>query len=119
MNEQPLSLFPDPRVFARFNETLLAVHAELNLDAALLRIVELARDLVGARYAALGIVGADGYLSDFVTAGISDEEREAIGPLPRGHGILGVLIREQRSLRLSDLGETRAIRRLPAAITRR
>lgn len=103
MNAQPLSLFHDPRVFARFNETVLAVHTELNLDIALQRIVELARELVGARYAALGIVGEDDFLSDFVTTGISEAEREAIGPLPRGHGILGVLIREQRSLRLPDL----------------
>lgn len=95
--------FRDSESFARFNSTVLAAHTELNLDAALQRIVELARELVGARYAALGIVGPDGYLSDFITAGISDAERAAIGPLPRGHGLLGVLIREQRSLRLRDL----------------
>ena len=98
-----------PPSFARFNEAVLAAHSELNLDAALRRIVELARELVGARYAALGIVGTDGYLSDFITTGISDAERAAIGPLPRGHGILGVLIHEQRSLRLSDLrGDARS-----------
>ncbi len=105
MSEQNDVLFRDPSVFARFNETVLAAHTELNLDAALRRIVELARELVGARYAALGIVGADGLLSDFITTGISDAEQEAIGPLPRGHGILGVLIREQQSLRLPNLGD--------------
>lgn len=103
VDEQLLSLFSDPHLFDRFNETVLAVHSELRLDVALQRIVELARELVGARYAALGIIGADGYLSDFITTGLTNTERETIGPLPRGHGILGVLIRDQRSLRLPNL----------------
>jgi GAF domain-containing protein len=93
MSERMLSQLRDPAVFAQFNETVLAAHAELNLDAALRQIVELARDLAGARYAALGIVGTDGFLTDFVTTGLSDAERATIGPLPRGHGILGVPIR--------------------------
>ncbi len=104
MNEPTPAAFLDAQSFHRFDETVLAVHAELRLDVALRRIVELARDLVGARYAALGIVGADGCLTDFITAGLTDAARAEIGPLPRGHGILGVLIREQRSLRLPDLG---------------
>lgn len=85
------------------NEAILSVNSELDLDAVLRRIVELARALVGARYCALGIVGPDGLLSDFITVGISATEREAIGAPPRGHGILGVLIREQQSLRLRDM----------------
>jgi signal transduction histidine kinase len=57
------------------------------------RIVEIAVQLVEARYGALGVVGTDGYLSDFLTTGLSTEERECIGHLPRGHGLLGLLIR--------------------------
>jgi len=85
------------------DDTILSIASELDLDAVLQRIVDLARSLIGARYGALGIAGADGYLTDFITAGISATEREVIGDLPRGHGILSVLIREQQSLRLTDM----------------
>jgi len=85
------------------DEAILTIASELDLDAVLQRIVDLARTLLGARYCALGIVGPDGFLSDFITAGMSATEREAIGDLPCGHGILGVLIREQRPLRLGDM----------------
>lgn len=85
------------------DDAILAINSELDRDAVLQRVTDLARALVGARYCALGIVGPDGYLTDFITSGISDTQREAIGDLPRGHGLLGVLIREQRSLRLRDM----------------
>ena len=68
------------------DEAARAIAGVLDLESALQLIVERVRSLVGARYAALGIVGADGYLSDFITVGLGDAEREAIGPLPRGHG---------------------------------
>lgn len=89
--------------FDALDEAILAISSELDLDAVLQRIVDLARTLVGARYCALGIVGPDGFLSDFITSGISATEREAIGDPPRGHGILGLLVREQRTLRMPDL----------------
>ena len=85
------------------DDAILAISSELDLDAVLQRITDLARALVGAHYCALGIVGPDGYLTDFITSGLSATEREAIGDLPRGHGILGVLIREQQSLRMHDM----------------
>ncbi|MGI8688855.1 MAG: ATP-binding protein [Thermomicrobiales bacterium] len=85
------------------DEIILSIASELDLDAVLQRIVDRARLLVGARYCALGIVGPDGLLSDFITAGISASERAAIGDPPRGHGILGVLVREQQSLRMRDM----------------
>jgi PAS domain S-box-containing protein len=81
-----------------------AVAAELSLDQALQRIVEIAASIVGARYAALGIVGPDGYLTDFITTGITPEERARIGPLPRGHGLLGVLIQQGEPLRVPNIG---------------
>ncbi|HEU5215701.1 MAG TPA: GAF domain-containing protein [Gaiellaceae bacterium] len=84
----------------------LAVTAELSLDALLHRIVEAAAELTGARYAALGVIDANGSeLEQFVTHGIDDELRAEIGELPRGRGILGVLIREARPLRLHDLAD--------------
>ncbi|MEO9224015.1 MAG: GAF domain-containing protein [Acidimicrobiales bacterium] len=70
------------------------------------KIVESARDLIGARYAALGVLGASGLLSDFVTVGVSDKERELIGQLPSGKGVLGNLIHDPQPLRLDDLSKS-------------
>jgi two-component system, NarL family, sensor histidine kinase DevS len=84
----------------------LAVTSELSLDALLRRLVEVAAELTGARYAALGVIDASGSeLEQFVTHGIGDDLRAEIGDLPRGRGILGVLIREAKPLRLRDIAE--------------
>ena len=84
----------------------LAVTSELSLDALLHRLVEAAADLTGARYAALGVIDSSGtQLEQFLTHGIDADVRATIGALPRGRGILGVLVREARSLRLHDLAE--------------
>src|SRR5207248_1583017 len=84
----------------------IALTAELSLDALLQRLVETAAELTGARYAALGVIDETGAaLERFVTTGIDAETHAAIGDLPRGRGILGVLIREATPLRLHDLGE--------------
>jgi signal transduction histidine kinase len=84
----------------------LAVSSELSLDALLHRLIEAAAELTGARYAALGVIDPSGSeLEEFVTHGIDAETRAEIGSLPRGRGILGVLIREAKSLRLHDLAE--------------
>src|SRR4029079_11394484 len=66
-------------------------------------IVDPVRPLVGARYAALGIVGADGVIERFITSGIDAEERARIGSLPRGRGFLGLIMRENRSFRIRDI----------------
>ena len=88
----------------RLLETGLALAAELSLPALLRQIVEMAVDLSGASYGALGVLSADGTgLNDFITTGISDSQRAAIGHLPRGDGILGVIIREPEPLRLADI----------------
>jgi signal transduction histidine kinase len=87
-------------------ETGIAVGSELSLDAVLQRIVESAAKLADARYAALGVIDPSGrQLERFLFTGLSEETREEIGDLPRGRGILGVLIREARPLRLSRLQE--------------
>ena len=67
------------------------------------QIVGAAGDLVGARYAALGVLGRDGELEQFVYAGMDEELVARIGELPRGRGILGLLISEPVPLRLADL----------------
>src|SRR4249919_2506575 len=84
----------------------LSVTSELSLDAVLRRLVEAAAELTGAQYAALGVIDANGTeLEEFITQGIDDDLRAEIGPLPRGRGILGVLIRDAKPLRLHDLTE--------------
>jgi len=85
-------------------EAGLALAAELDLDAVLQRIVELSVDLTDARYGALGVLTEDGRnIERFITEGISDEIRAAIGPPPVGHGILGLLITERRPMRITDI----------------
>jgi len=79
------------------------VTGELSLPVVLRQIVAAARDLVGARYAALGVLGRDGELEQFVHAGMDEELVGRIGELPRGQGILGLLIRKPVPLRLADL----------------
>lgn len=80
--------------------------AELDREAVLQRVLEVARELTGARYAALGVLTVDRReLERFLTSGVGDETHSAIGDLPRGRGILGELIREPKPLRLSDISE--------------
>ena len=85
-------------------EAGIAITSELSLDAVLQTLVRIAAELTGARYSALGVIDRGGTeLERFVTHGIDDTTRAAIGELPRGRGILGVLIEDARPLRLDDL----------------
>jgi signal transduction histidine kinase len=92
------------RRFELLDAASQAIAAELSHDQVLQRIVDTATAVVGARYGALGVVGPDGYLSDFITSGLSAEERGRLGPLPRGYGLLGVLIRQGSPLRVPEIG---------------
>jgi signal transduction histidine kinase len=86
-------------------EAGMILASELSLDAVLLRIVELAVDLTGARYGALGVLTPEGRsIEEFITVGITPEERAALGDPPTGHGLLGALITEARPLRIPDIG---------------
>lgn len=92
------------------SDTVLALDAAtrgiagvLDIDAVLQLIVERVRDLVGSRYAALGIVDDVGIIRRFVTVGIDPADRERIGDLPRGHGLLGLIVREGRSFRIPEI----------------
>ncbi|GAA4346678.1 hypothetical protein GCM10023178_59400 [Actinomadura luteofluorescens] len=96
-------------------EAVVSIGSELDLESVLRRITEAATTLVDARYGALGVIGEEGErLVQFVTVGVGDEEIEAIGHWPHGHGILGLLIRDPRSLRLPDLGDHPASSGFPA-----
>ncbi|HEX4929257.1 MAG TPA: GAF domain-containing sensor histidine kinase [Gaiellaceae bacterium] len=84
----------------------IALSSELSLDALLQRIVETAAEITGARYAALGVIDKTGQaLERFLTTGIDADTSATIGDLPHGRGILGVLIREARPLRLHDIAD--------------
>lgn len=84
-------------------EAVVAVAEDLSLDAVLERVVQSACRLLHARYGALGVIGDDNALSHFITVGIDQEVAHRIGPLPTGHGVLGLLISDPRPLRLHDL----------------
>jgi len=87
-------------------ETGIAISSELSLGMVLERITEAAARVTGARYAALGVIDPSGMgLERFITHGIDADTQTQIGDLPRGRGILGVLIRDARPLRLHDLAE--------------
>jgi signal transduction histidine kinase len=88
----------------RLIEAGMILASELSLDAVLLRIVELAVDLTGARYGALGVLTPRSRsIEEFITVGITPEERAALGDPPTGHGLLGALITEARPLRIPDI----------------
>jgi signal transduction histidine kinase len=95
---------------AQQNLELLALHdaglgilGELDLETVLQQVVDRARDLVGARYGALSLLRDGGGIEAFLTSGITAEEREQIGPIPVGHGLLEVVLVEGQPLRLDDL----------------
>jgi signal transduction histidine kinase len=95
------------RVRDRFERVLaagIAISGEHSLAAVLQRVVDSAREVVGARYAALGVLDESGEsLVEFVTSGMSDAVRAHIGALPHGRGLLGALIRDARPLRTPDI----------------
>ncbi|MFC3349239.1 GAF domain-containing protein [Streptomyces echinoruber] len=85
-------------------DAVVAIGGNLDLEELLRHIVQSAADLVDAEYGALGVLGEEGRIRQFITAGLDEETIARIGPYPEGHGILGLLIREPRPLRLEDLG---------------
>lgn len=95
----------DPAKLLRLIDAVLMIEAAVELPVLLRHLVEEACSLVDARYGALGVLNeARTGLDPFITVGMGDEEEEAIGPRPTGRGVLGVLITEPTSLRLTDLG---------------
>ncbi len=95
----------DAQRLERLIEVGRSLVSELHLPNVLDRVLEVARDLTGARYAALGILDEEKQeLEQFLTVGIDEEERRRIGSLPRGRGVLGLLISDPKALRLEDVG---------------
>jgi signal transduction histidine kinase len=84
-------------------DAVVGIGSDLDLRSTLRRIVEAACALVGARYGALGVIGPDRLLSDFVIHGIDPETRAKIGDLPHGRGVLGLLITDPHPLRMPDI----------------
>jgi signal transduction histidine kinase len=80
-----------------------AIAAELDIDRVLGLVVERVRELVGARFAALGIADGRGRIERFISSGISPEGRALIGGVPRGNGLLGLIIRDGRTVRADDI----------------
>jgi signal transduction histidine kinase len=95
-----------PQQLRRLLDGVLIIGSTLDLHRVLHTIIETAAELVSAKYGALGVLDTSGTrLSEFITVGLDEEQREKIGHLPDGHGILGLLIVDPRPLRLPDLSE--------------
>ena len=85
------------------DQAVRGIGGVLDVERVLQLITDRVRDLVQAQYAAIGIVDSDGAIERFITSGISDEDRARIGDLPRGRGLLGLIIREDRTYRIADI----------------
>jgi signal transduction histidine kinase len=85
------------------SDAVLSVAAEVSVDEVLQRLVESARELAGARYAALGLPDGDGGFRRFLTSGMSEKLIASLGPLPRQHGVLGAMLETPSPYRTSDI----------------
>jgi signal transduction histidine kinase len=92
-----------PPALDALDAAVRGISGALDVQEVLQLIVDRVRELVAAQYAALGIVDDEGLITEFITSGISAHEREAIGDLPRGNGLLGLIIREDRSYRIPTI----------------
>jgi signal transduction histidine kinase len=90
-------------VLRQVSQVVLAVARQLSTRDVLQMIVRSARSLVNARYAALGVPDDQGSFAEFLVDGISERQQKAIGPIPRQHGLLGVLLREGEPVRVPDI----------------
>jgi GAF domain-containing protein len=85
------------------SDAVLAVASQLSVDEVLQRLVDCARELAGARYAALGIPDREGGFRRFLVSGMSDELVAGLGPLPRTHGMLGAILESRVPYRTDDI----------------
>jgi len=96
----------DPRetsALQAMSDAVLAIAAERTVEPVLQRLVDSARELAGARYAAIGVPDGEGAFERFITAGMTDAEVAAMGPLPRTHGLLGAMLESERPYRTLDI----------------
>jgi signal transduction histidine kinase len=102
---RPSAISPDATALAALDEAARAITGVLGIEEALQLIVDRVRDLVDARYAALGIAGPSGTIERFITSGMDAATRGRIGDLPAGRGLLGLIIREARSYRIPSIAD--------------
>lgn len=95
----------DPTGQPSLDEAISALTAELSLESVLQKVTDLSRELVGASYSALGVLGEDGRIARFITSGITQRGRERIGKIPEGRGLLGLVLREGRPVRVADIAQ--------------
>src|SRR5579862_7823624 len=94
------------RQLLALHEAAVALTEDLDLQSVLQRVAELSREVVGTRYAGLGVLDDSGQrLGDFITAGIEPEVRRNISHLPTGEGLLGYLIKDGRPLRVEHIAD--------------
>jgi signal transduction histidine kinase len=93
----------DSTAFRALSDVVLAIAAEREVEPVLQRLVHAARELGGARYAALGVPDGDGGFARFITSGMSDELIATMGPLPRTHGMLGAMLESPEPYRTPDI----------------
>ncbi len=105
---------PD-EAFVALTDAVLQIASETKLEPVLRKLVEAARELVGARYAALGIPDGRGGFAKFLTSGMSDETIDTIGPLPHTHGLLGAMLEDTTSFRTDDIRRDPRFEYWPAA----
>src|SRR5215208_4991740 len=89
--------------FKAISDAVLAVAAERSVEPILQKLVHIARELVGARYAAIGVPDGEGAFAQFITSGMSEKLIAAMGPLPRTHGLLGAMLESTQPYRTNDL----------------
>lgn len=91
------------RYLGAINEASLTLSSDLDLASVLQRVVDLSCEVTDARYGALAMLDEGGKIAEFLTAGISQEERERIGQLPEGKGLLGLILRQGQTLRVDRI----------------
>jgi signal transduction histidine kinase len=95
------------RAFDALSDVLLAVASERSVGSILQKLTHAARELAGARYAALGVPDGEGAFADFITSGMSDKLIASMGPLPRTHGLLGAMLEAEQPYRTRDIHDDR------------
>jgi signal transduction histidine kinase len=103
IDEPPGNRSRFPPALDALDAAVRGISGALDVQQVLQLIVDRVRELVAAQYAALGIVDDEGLITQFITSGISADERRAIGDLPHGNGLLGLIIRENRSYRIPTI----------------
>ncbi|MEZ4593495.1 MAG: GAF domain-containing sensor histidine kinase [Chloroflexota bacterium] len=104
-HEQQMQLRMRNRQMAALDKATMAISGELTLDKVLQQIVDVARELADAQYAALGVPNSHGYLETFIDSGMSPDEAAGIPHLPKGLGLLGAIIKERRTIRVPRISD--------------